>query len=432
MSVLTKGLGESHRKLVPWLACAFCALSVASFAWSTFYPYLMTYFDVAEKAPFALGASVLGFFNMLVVPPIFGPMVDKYGPKPVLFTGAVAALLGGACMSIMMSNADWGSAQIWWYVGSALFGITAGTGASCHASMAQKWNPDKAGLATGIALVGPTLGTFWMAPVVTALVPSIGIAGTFWVIAIIAAAGLTIFGVIPMRLPDEGWKPEGWNPPVKKDASETPGLTLSQALRGKEFWMLFACMLFVTFGCFLFAMNLSFLSIEGIGTLGGADIAIVTAQYIPLIMMVTAVFNSGARPVWGAILGKLGCWKTLIICYVGLAATLVLFRFLYTSFAGCLVGAILVYCFFGGTAALHMAAAGVLFGPKDIGTILGVTQIAVGLGWVIGPYAGAFLADMTGTYQAPLFVAAGLAVVGVVIAAIMSKTSNNTAFGESA
>lgn len=416
MGLLDKGIGENHRRLYPWMLAIIGGAVVLSFIWSAFYPYLMEFYGVADKAPFALGASALGFGNMLIAPPIAGIILDRWGPKATLALSSLCLIIGAFCMNHMLSISVWTDASTWWYIGSFIFGFASGCFAATHVSTSSKWNPDKLGYASGIANIGPAIGAFWMAPVAAILIPKLGIGGTFSAFAAIGVVVAILFGIIPLRLPEPGWKPAGWEVPQK----EAFGVTFNEAIRTNKYWILIGCTFIVCLAGFLFAMNIATLIIEGCATIGGMDPKVVVATVVTMAISATAIVNALARPAWGVVLDKLGdCWKVLLILYIGFAISLLLFRFMYTGAVTAVIGACIVYAFFGGTAVAHMGATSTLFGTKSLGKILGSTQVATGVAWVIGPYLGAKLADITGSYATALYTATGCCIVGVILVLIM-------------
>lgn len=423
--MLQKGMGEKQRWGYPILGAVIGGTIVLSYIWSQFYPYLMELYQVTEVAPLALAASVLGFGNMLIAPPVTGIILDRWGPKATFTCCAIYMAIGIILLRLMLNFDTWGQAAAFWYSGSFFVGLACGTYAGTAPATSAKWFPDRFGSAVGIANIGPGIAALWLAPFTASLIPKIGIGNTFMAIGIIAIVIIIALGIIPWRSPAAGWQPTGWEPPTAQTEEKSgEGLTFKEAMGTKEYWFLWACTFIVCLAGFLFVMNLAMILIEGLSGKGGMDDALVRASIVPLTMSVTAIINAVSRPVWGWVMDKIGSpWKTLAILYVGFALTLVLFLFLYSGPVSAIIGACLVYLFFGGTSPVHNAAGPYIFGTAAAGKIMGSLMVATGVGWVIGPYFGAALRDITGSYVSPLVVAAILVVVGLILIGILSNLS---------
>lgn len=416
MGFLNKGMGPKQRWLYPVFGAAIGLFIVYSNIYSMFYPHLQVQFGIDTVATFALGASLMGAGDMLAGPIFSWAFFDKYGPKVMYIGSAICLAIGLFCMRALGAGTDWNTCMWFWYGGSFILGLAAGLRSGTAPSICAKWIPDNVGFATGIVAMGQGLAAFWMAPVATFLLANMGWTDTFTILISIGIVVVILLGILPQKLPNPSWKPEGWTPPVDDERSDDGSLPLSKAIRTREYWVLWACIFLTGFANFAFVMNVVPIYIEGLGA-AGMDPAYVTANVTAVMLSITAVINCLGRPVWGFIRDRIkDTWVTLKVLYIGVIAALVIVSIFYTQgvvpaiAAGCLV-----YFFCSGTSPVHMSAGPALFGPRYAGAILSTTLFATGFAWVLGPYIGATVKDLTGQYVGCFYLAIALCVIALIL-----------------
>lgn len=426
------GLGERQRRLYPWLGAVLGGLIIMSTIWSLFYPFLMKQFEMTDKAPFALGASILGLGNMLLGPIVAGYLVDRFGPRASYGTAVVALIIATFCMRALGAATEWSSGATYWYLGSLFYGFAVGMYTGTAPALSMKWNPDKMGFATGVANIGPALAPVWLSPIAAALIPRVGIGNAFTILFISSIVVILVLGVAIQRQPEKGWKPEGWEPPAKV-TGKAAGLTLKEAAKTKEYWFLFLASFFCLVGGFLFMLNIATIMIEGVGIRGGMDPAKVVPAVIVPFLSISAFLGAVMRPAWGWFLDKMGSpWRALKVTYTGLIITLLIFTFLWKSVVSAIIGACLIYFFFQGSSPIHMAGGPFLFGTKEAGKITGTILVATGLAWIVGPYLGAWLADISGTYATALYVGAASVFIALILVFLVSTSKARATVSEAA
>ena len=147
--------------------------------------------------------------------PVAGAVSDRWGPRPVMLTGAVLLALGTALMPFASST--------WSLI--LVIGIIAGAGASTSgpaqlASAIARWTPEaKRSMANGIIGAGGSLGQFILVPLAQLFT---GVAGWQPALIIVGAIGLIGIPLVLFITPAE---------PAHAGAQVHSG-TLSQALRG--------------------------------------------------------------------------------------------------------------------------------------------------------------------------------------------------------
>jgi MFS family permease len=136
--------------------------------------------------------------------------------------------------------------QLWIiYLGYGVIGgIGLGLGYISPVSTLIKWFPDRPGLATGLAIMGFGGGAMIGSPLAVKLMAyfrtptHVGVGRTFLVMGVLYFIFM-MFGVFTVRVPREGWKPEGWTAPAKSsDMITTHNVEVNAAFRTPQFWLL--------------------------------------------------------------------------------------------------------------------------------------------------------------------------------------------------
>src|SRR6201994_5086944 len=157
---------------------------------------------------FSIAIAFLGLSAAL-----FGKWLETAGPRKAMFAAACCFGLG---FEIAAAGAS--THQLWLiYLGYGVIGgIGLGLGYISPVSTLIKWFPDRPGLATGMAIMGFGGGAMIGSPLGTKLMvfykaSAHPIAST-WVTMGLLYFVFMMFGVFTIRVPREGWKPEGWIP----------------------------------------------------------------------------------------------------------------------------------------------------------------------------------------------------------------------------
>ena len=209
------------------------------------------------------------------------------------------------------------------YLGNGVIGgIGLGLGYIGPVSTLMKWFPDKPGMATGLAIMGFGGGAMLASPLSVSLMNafsddvSVGVAPTFVVLGLFYLV-LMMFGAFTIRVPAEGWKPEGYvAPKMKNKLVSSNHVNVSQAMKTPQFWLLF----------WVLCLNVT----AGIGVLGQASVMIqelfseasvgkqaaigagAAAGFVSLL----SLFNMGGRFLWSSVSDKLGRKNTYTIFFV--------------------------------------------------------------------------------------------------------------------
>src|SRR3954463_13406848 len=207
------------RWLVPPAALSVHLAIGQVYAWSVFKAPLEKYLNLSGKEsalPFQLGIVMLGLSAA-----VLGTRVEKNGPRWAMFVSLLCF-----CSGFMLAALGATTQQYWLVVlgYGGLGGIGLGVGYISPVSTLIKWFPDRPGMATGLAIMGFGGGALIAAPLSNKLLdtfadqPADAIAPAFVTLGLIYFVMMTL-GAFTVRLPEEGWKPTGWDPEQRSERS---------------------------------------------------------------------------------------------------------------------------------------------------------------------------------------------------------------------
>jgi MFS family permease len=419
------------RWLVPPAALSVHLAIGQAYAWSVFKPPLEKYLSLsgAQSAlPFQLGIVMLGLSAAL-----FGTRVERNGPRWAMFVslvcfcgGFLAAALGVATQQHWLVVLGYGG----------LGGIGLGIGYISPVSTLIKWFPDRPGMATGIAIMGFGGGALIATPWSTAMLDAFGvtydatgkvlsvadgaIALTFLVHGLAYAVFMSV-GVLLVRVPADGWRPEGWTPTRNKARVlvTTANVSARNAVRTPQFWCLWTVL------CFNVTAGIGILEKASpmIGDFFRGTPIPVSAAAAAGFVALLSLANMAGRFVWSSTSDLIGR-KNIYRLYLGLGALLYLVIALVASESKTLfvVCAMLIISFYGAGFATVPAYLKDLFGAYQVGAIHGRLLTAWSVAGVLGPLIINAIADARkaagksgpALYTASIFIMIGLLVVGFV------------------
>ena len=321
---------------------------------------------------------------------LFGKWVERVGPRRTMFTSALLF-----CSGFVVAAAGVNTHQLWLLIlgNGVLGGIGLGLGYISPVSTLIKWFPDRPGLATGMAIMGFGGGALLGSPLATTLMSAygganFGIVPTFLTMAAIYFV-MMMFGAFLVRVPAEGWRPEGWAPSAQSHNAmiSSHGVTADQAIRTPQFWLLFAVL---------------FLNVTaGIGVLGQASVMIqemfsdsvlgagngVSAAAAAGFVGLLSIFNMAGRFFWSSTSDRIGRKPTYMIFFA--LGTLLYFLIPVAGRAASLplfvAGFCLILSMYGGGFATIPAYLRDMFGTLQVGAIHGRLLLAWSAAAIVGP-----------------------------------------------
>lgn len=340
---------------------------------------------------------------------LFGSTVEKLGPRKAAMVAAVLFGLGqgGAGVAIAMD-----SVVLYWLTYGLLSGLGMGIGYIAPVSTLVKWFPNRRGLATGMAVLGFGSGALITAPVAARLMENVGIDNTYFILGI-SYFVLMILGALYIAPPKPGDVEEAVSS-SKVKTQEIAQMSAREAVRTKQFWMLWAIHLInVTSGLMMISVA-SPMAQEVVGlSVAGA------AAMVGLM----GLFNGGGRLIWAAASDYIGRSNVFVIFF-----TIQLIAFLTLPFTTNVIIFqlfifLVVSCYGGGFSNLP-AFASDLFGTKQLGVIHGYLLTTWSLGGIFGPIIVSTIHEATNSYTPVFYVFSFLIAISFCISLLLRSTVN--------
>jgi MFS family permease len=329
---------------------------------------------------FSIAIAFLGISAAL-----FGAWLEKAGPRRAMFYSAICFGLGFVISSFGVS-----SHQLWLiYLGYGVIGgIGLGLGYISPVSTLIKWFPDRPGLATGLAIMGFGGGAMIGGPLANNLMAYYKGAGQPSIPYTMITMGILyfifmMFGVFTIRVPRDGWKPEGWVAPTNHSALiSSHNVAVHEAWKTPQFWLLWV-MLFVNVTAGIGILEQAAPMIQDLFK-GGVS-ATAAVGFVGLL----SIFNMAGRFFWASTSDFIGRKATYFI-FFSLGAVLY-FCLPFTRqdmwnsvplFVG--IAAVLLSMYGGGFATIP-AYLKDLFGGYNVSAIHGRLLTAWSMAGIVGP-----------------------------------------------
>ena len=353
----------------------------------------------------SIAASIRGL-EIALLAPLVGLMLDRIGPRKLIFTGALLTGFGLTFLSRIHS--------LWAFYGA--FALIAVGTSTCIGvvpiTVTGYWFHRKVSLATGIVVCGSAAGGL-LVPVVTMVIDTFGWRTAMVVFGVATWLILLSLAIIVRHRPERyGLFPDG---DAKGDAVKGYGasgqaqsngkdVSVWQALRTREFWHIQTA-----FMCHVFAIHavlthvMPYLSSIGISR----SIGSIAAGAIP-VMSVSGRLGFG----W---LGDRQDKRRITAIGIGLTG-ISLFGFAFLDRSGAwFLASVLVLLSIGYGAPVPMIPALLreYFGRNHLGSIVGFSQGMAMVGSMAGQPLAGFVFDTYGRYQAAWIAFAVVNFIGV-------------------
>jgi len=422
-----------NRWLVPPAALAVHLCIGQVYATSVYKTALVQHFDVSLTqigVVFSIAIVMLGLSAA-----ICGTWVDRNGPRKAMAVSALCWVTG-----FLVGALGIATGQLWLlYLGYGFIGgIGLGIGYISPVSTLIKWFPDRPGLATGMAIMGFGGGALVASPLSTRLLglydpsydPAVtgsvpdgsAVAWLFVTFAVVYALFMS-YGAATIRVPADGWKPDGFDPASVRSRSlvTTASVSARNAIRTPQFYLLWIVLFCnVTAGIGILEQASPMIQDFFRGADGTSTVAVAAAGgFVGLLSMA----NMAGRFVWSSTSDVIGR-KPIYMVYlgVGVVTYFLLATFGHLSTALFILFAVVILSFYGGGFATIPAYLRDLFGTYQVGAIHGRLLTAWSAAGVVGPLIVNGFLDAEGTpgkltadsYQPALYTMVALLAVGFV------------------
>ncbi len=350
--------------------------------------------------------------------PIEGYMIDRFGPRGIMYIGF--ALLG---LSFILFS--FVTSLLGFYLVFPIIALGASlSGFLPVITAVNNWFSRRRGLATGICSAGVNVGGVLVAMVAF----SISIYGWRTTAVLIGLAiwllGLPLTAMMRHKPQPYGYLPDGDDPDAPPgssadggpDAEEAPDFTPMQALKTPAFWFIASA-----HGFSLFIVGS--VSIHQIPLLVDAGISFETAASILAFMTLVAMVGRVAGGWLGDVMGRK---LILVVCFLLMSAGVIVLATAQTV-PQAMLFAVLYGLGYGARAPILIAIRAEFFGPRNFATIMGLSQPVMVIGSFFGPIAAGFAYDAQGSYQMVFFVISVINLIGAGLVFFIKKPDIPTA-----
>ncbi len=380
-----------------------CMASVANlqYGWTLFVLPIQQHWGWT-KAEIQVAFSIFILLETWLVP-FEGAIVDRIGPRWVVFAG-------GICTFLAWFIDSFASSLGMLYLGGAVAGIAGGAVYGTCVGYALKWFPDKRGLCGGLTAAGFGAGAAITIAPIRSMIQTSGYQHTFLVFAIIY--GLIIVVVANfLKAPAADEALPAATSKVPQTAEDVPPW---RAVQSPIFWIMYLMFFLVAAGGLMSAAQLAPIAKER----GIADAMVVIFGFsVPAIVAaLTAhnVTNGVGRPLNGWISDNIGRANMMGIAFAIEAVCLAAFGFFGTSPWAFIVTDALVFLFWGDIFSLFAATVGDAFGRRYVTVNYGIMYTAKGTASLLVPL-GNVLTHYTGSWHAVYAVGCGMNVAAALL-----------------
>jgi OFA family oxalate/formate antiporter-like MFS transporter len=362
--------------------CAFTLMFVgfgAAYSFAAFFRAFETEFG-ASRAHVSLVFSLCAFLYFLLGAP-GGMLADRYGTRNVALAGIAFLAAGLAAASYATS------VEILYATYSIGLGIGIGLTYVPSVGAVQPWFEKRRVLASGVAVSGIGAGNLLVPPLAAWWIESFGWRGAYLALA---ACTVVLGGAAAAAIRN---RPAG-------QGRATGGKTLREALRTRNFWVLYVTLALTGFGCFVPLVHIGPYAVDA----GHPE------SFAVLLVSLIGLGSLVGRFAIGSIADYFGRMRSLALMYLGMALMLLL----WWASTGALALSLMAVGFgiaYGGFVATFPTVVMDLFGARSVSGIIGCIYTAAGVGTLFGPPLAGAAFDASGSYGLPILGAAALALI---------------------
>lgn len=397
-------------------ACFFISLYVGGVV---FYGFTAFFGPLADKfhwsyAQISFAASLRGMETGLLAP-LVGMLVDRWGPRRLLFSGAIITSLGLILLSRTTSLGTFYGAFVLLAIGMSTCSSTV------LMTAVANWFRRKIGIATGIMICGYGFSGL-LIPVIVNLIDTYEWQKALTILAIGVLAVCLPMSLVVRHKPEQyGYQPDGevsniaTSNDLNKAQTVEADVGAKQAVKSRTFWHITLALL-----CQMLILS-----------------AVVThvMPYLSSIGFTRAIAGLVAAGIpLASIAGRLGLgWlgdrldkrRVIAAALVMMCGGLLCFGFISSRATWLLVPFLILFGIgYGGANTLRASVISEFFGRRNFGAIHGIVIGIMMLGSIAGPPLAGWVFDNWGSYQPIWFVFAGLAVVALLTVATTPPISS--------
>lgn len=341
-----------------------------------------------------------------------GGLVERIGPR---YSGWLSACFFGTGMLGTALAISWKSPFLLYLFYGCLGGIGLGTGYITPVSTLVKWFPRHRGFATGLAIMGFGFSALLAGPAMQYLTSTVGLVSTFFILGTVYFV-IIVLSASYLRPPRKGEVATRFEEGLRKQrdtrkqrTAKESSLTRKEAMHTWKWYALW----------WIFFTNITC----GIGLLAivspmAQEVIHMTAAEAASFVGIIGIVNGAGRIIWSTVSDRIGRGLTYILFFAFeiaafylLAQTGDVFLFEWLVLA-------IISCYGGGFSCMP-AYLSDLFGIKQLAAIHGSILTAWGMAGIAGPLVLAMMKEMTGGYEATLYLFSVMMVLALVIASVL-------------
>lgn len=401
------------------MCIAMMAIANLQYAWTLFTAPLETHYRVS----LAVVQVAFAWFTICEtwLVPFEGYLVDRFGPRTILFVGGVLVGLGwvGSGHFSPSIEALWG-----WY---ALGGVGAGAVYGGCMGTIVKWFPDRRGLVAGLVAGSYGVGVALTVLPISNMLASTGFQDTFLIWGAVQGA-VTMVCALVVAAPPRGWAPRHWRPSVAgstpQRSEDVPPIRIRSSDSGfplrvggviakPSFWLLYLIMTLMGFTGLVVTAELA-----PIATYYhvGKTVILFGLSATVFAIQIDRILNGVTRPFWGWVSDRIGRYNAMFIAFAIQALTILVWMQFLRHPVLLVVLSGLAFFTWGEIFSLFPAATADLFGRKYSTTNYGILYTSKGLAAIFAAPVAA-LAAVNG--WTPVFIAM---VVCAALASLLTLT----------
>lgn len=391
-------------QLILGVLCMVAAANI-QYAWTLFVPEIQRTFGWQR-------AAIQTAFTIFVVvqtwlTPFEGWLVDKYGPRVMVFLGGILTGLAWVINSYATSLTGF-------YIGAAVGGVGVGCVYATCVNNAIKWFPDKRGLAVGFTAGAYGAGSALTIIPIANMIAAGQFQNAFFWYGIVQGAVIAVCAFfLRAARKDEV-------PASTKVVQTRRDYTLMEAARTPVFYLMFAMFILTVTGGLIAVAQLGPMAHD----LGVRDVQVNFGFFVmaalPFALLLDRIMNGVSRPLFGWISDHIGRENTMFVAFslegIGIIA---LATFGHNPWAFIILSGI-VFLAWGEVYSLFSATAADTFGTKHIGSIYGVLYCAKGIAALLVPVANIVM-EASGSWSTVLFTVAMFDIVAALCAVLLLK-----------
>ena len=405
-SALVAGRPASTR-LVQLVAGIICMVMIANLQ----YGWTLFVIPIDQKYQWGRAAIQVAFTIFVLTEtwlvPIEGWLVDRYGPRIVVFVGGVLVAVAWALNSI----AD---TLTMFYVAAAVGGIGAGAVYGTCIGNALKWFPDHRGLAAGLTAAGFGAGSALTIIPIQGMIQSHGYEATFLWFGLGQGVVIVLLSLL-LRAPHAGEAPASTR--VQQSARNyTPIEMLSSPI----FWVMYVMFVLVGAGGLMATAQLAPIANDFEIAKVPVTLLGLTLPALTFALSIDRVLNGLTRPFFGWVSDHIGRENTMFIAF-GLEAVGIwaLGAFGHDPVHFVILSGIVFFAW-GEIYSLFPSTCTDVYGSRYATTNAGLLYTAKGTASLLVPFANV-LAVASGGWHTVFLVAAVMNAVAAVMALAVLK-----------